>query len=396
MKGGDMSEMRHFGGLLRAMAQADPADVVQLVTSVASAFEGWDLVLYLADFEQQILEPLGDRAVHAEVSHAEEIGTTIAGRAFLQRRATTAERPDGVRVWVPIIEGSDATGVLGLTVPRSDDDVLAGCADLGVLAGYLLATQARVTDLYGLHRRRKAMTLAASLQWDLLPPLTLASSRVVVAGMLEPAYEVGGDLFDYALNGNQLEFAFMDSMGHGLRSALVAGLAVGCYRHDRREGRSLDFTHRSLDAAIAEEHGSEAFVTGHIGRLDLTSGDLTWINAGHPNPLLVRAGRVIGSLDGPPTLPWGVGPSRFEVNVASLQPGDSVLFYTDGVVEARSAGGSDFGIDRLSDLVGRFASDEIATPLIVRHVVRAVLDHHGGTLSDDATVLMVQWSGHQP
>jgi hypothetical protein len=391
-----MGETWHVGELLRAMARADPSDVVDVVRSAAGAFDGWDTVLYLADFEQQTLEPLGDHAAHAELSHPEEIGTTIAGRAFLQRQPTTAERPDGVRVWVPIVEGSDVTGVLGLTVPSADHDVLEGCADLGILAGYLLATQARVTDLYGLHRRRKAMTLPASLQWDLLPPLTMTSPRVVVAGMLEPAYEVGGDCFDYALNGNQLDFAFMDSMGHGLRSALVAALALGCYRHDRREGRPLDFAHRSLDAAIAGEHGGEAFVTGHIGRLDLTSGEMRWINAGHPSPLLVRSGRVIGPLNGPPTRPWGVGPSGFEVNATSLQPGDSVLFYTDGVVEARSARGRDFGIDRLSDLVGRFASDEIATPLIVRHVVRAVLDHHGGTLSDDATVLMVQWPGHRP
>jgi serine phosphatase RsbU (regulator of sigma subunit) len=294
---------------------------------------------------------------------------------------------------VPIVEGSDATGVLALTVPLVGEATRAACEDLGVFAGFLLAVQSRVTDIYGLHRRRKAMSLAASMQWDLLPPLTLVCGRVAVAGMLEPAYEVGGDCFDYALNGSQLDFAFMDSMGHGLRSAMVASLAVGCYRHDRRESRTLDYIHHSIDAAIGQEYGGGAFVTGQVGRLDLDTGVMKWVNAGHPTPMLLRHGQVVGSLAGPPAVPWGVGPGDFEVHCDELEPGDSVLFYTDGVIEARSAGGDDFGAERLADLVGRHASDELSIGLIVRYVIRAVVEHHGGELNDDATVLMIQWPG---
>ena len=199
---------------------------------------------------------------------------------------------------MPIIEGSDPTGVLALTVPTLDDDTVALCEALGVLAGYLIATEARVTDLYNLYRRRRAMNLAATMQWDLLPPLTLASPTVTVAGMVEPAYEVGGDCFDYALNGSVLDIALMDSMGHGIRSAMVAALAAGCYRHQRREGRPLEQMHRSLDGVIAE-HCEGAFVTGIIGRLDLNTGVFTFLNAGHPPPLLVRHGRVITLHRGP-------------------------------------------------------------------------------------------------
>ena len=317
----------------------------------------------------------------------------MPGRAFLQRQVVTAERSEGLRVWAPVIEGSDVTGVLGLTVPGPDDALKSAAANLGVMAGFLLATHDRVTDLYDRFRRRKAMSLAASMQWDLLPPLTLTSSRVLVAGMLEPAYEVGGDCFDYALNGDHLDFAFMDSMGHGLRSALVAALAVGCYRHLRREGRSLEDIHRALDEVLGAEHRGEAFVTGQMGRLDLPQGRLAWTNAGHPRPMLIRRGRVVGLLEADPGLPWGIGPAPVAVQRTSLEPGDSVLFYTDGVVDSRSPRGEDFGIDRLTDLVGRFSSEEVPVPLIVRHLVRAVLEHHGGRLSDDATVLMIHWPG---
>jgi serine phosphatase RsbU (regulator of sigma subunit) len=382
-----------IAGLIRAMKRADPADLPEMMTSAVAELGGADVVVYLVDFGQQVLEPLPDRSTHEELPHSEEVGTTIAGRAFLQRRAATAERPDGTRVWVPIIEASDPTGVLALTIPNADEASLANFEDLGILAGYLIATQARVTDVYNLHRRRQAMSLPASMQWDLLPPLTLISRQVVVAGMLEPAYEVGGDSFDYALNGSALDVAIMDSMGHGLRSAMVSALAMGCYRHERREGRTLEHVHGSLDAAIAGELDGDAFVTGQLGRLDLNTGVLTWVNAGHPPPLLVRRGRVIGPLEGPPALPWGLGPGDVEVTTTALEPADSVLLYTDGVVEARGSRAEDFGAARLADLVGKHASDQLPVSLIVRHIVRAVVEHHGGELCDDATVLMIHWPG---
>jgi serine phosphatase RsbU (regulator of sigma subunit) len=384
-----------FGGLVRALRKADPSDVPDMMASAAAELGGSDVAVYLVDFEHTILEPLPDRSPHEEVTHAEEVSTTIAGRAFLHRRAVTAARPDGVRVWVPIVEGSDPTGVLAMTIPEANEASLAICEDLGVLAGYLIATQARVTDLYNLHRRRKSMSLPASMQWDLLPPLSLSSRQVSAAGMLEPAYEVGGDCFDYALNGSYLELALMDSMGHGLRSSMVASLAIGCYRHDRREGRALEHIHRDLDATIAGECEGEAFVTGQIGRLDLNTGVLSWINAGHPLPLLIRHGRVVGTLAAPPALPWGLGPSEADLSTSSLEPGDSVLFYTDGVIEARGTHGEDFGPERLADVVGNNASDQLSVSLVVRLIVGAVRDHHRGHLQDDATVLMVHWPGPQ-
>jgi serine phosphatase RsbU (regulator of sigma subunit) len=385
------SESLEFDGLLRSVRRADPSDVADAMSSAAARLEGSDLVLYVVDFEHQVLEPLPDRSAHQEVPHSEDVSTTVAGRSFLQREAIVVERADGTRVWVPIVEGSDVTGVLALTLPSVEERVLAQCEDLGVLAGFALAIQSRVTDLYGLHRRRKSMTLAASLQWDLLPPLTLVTPRVSVAGMLEPAYEVGGDCFDYALNGSQLDFAFMDAMGHGLHSAMLAALAVGCFRHDRREARTLDYIHQSIDAAIAKEFGKD-FVTGQIGRLDIETGLLHWTNAGHPVPMLVRHGRVVRELDGRPTGPWGTGIGTCEIHQDALEPGDSVLFYTDGITDPRGARDG-FGTDRLIDLVDRHASDEVPIGLIVRYLIRAIVDHYDGKLRDDATVLMLQWSG---
>lgn len=364
-----------------------------ILATTASEFEASDLVVYLVDFGQTTLEPLPDRAVHAELPVAEAIAATMAGKAFVDQRIVTAERDDGIRVWVPLLEGSDRTGVVALTVPRADDDVLRNCEELGLLAGYLIAAQARCTDVYNLYRRRRSMNLAASLQWDLLPPLVLRTPSVAVAGLVEPAYDVGGDCFDYADNGPVFDVAIMDAMGHGLHSAVLAGLVMGAYRNDRREGRSLVAMHRSLGSALTSQYDDASFVTGLLARIDTATGSLTWTNAGHPSPLLIRGGRVVGELASRPTPPWGLVDAEPATANEALEPGDCLLMYTDGVVECRTPDGELFGLDRLIDLTEAHASDLIGPEEIVRRLLVGILDHREVDLRDDATVVMVRWEG---
>jgi serine phosphatase RsbU (regulator of sigma subunit) len=381
--------------ILRSNLRAQPDSVPAVIESVGVDIGASDVVVYLVDFGQLSLEPLGDYTSHRELPRSEEVASTMAGRAFLNQEPVTAERPEGVRLWVPICEGSDRTGVLAVTIPDSSAERIRAAEDLGMLAGYLIAINARVSDVFNLHRRRQAMTLAASMQWDLLPPIVFRSPTVTIAGLLEPAYEVGGDCFDYALNWPVLDVALMDSMGHGLDSAILAGLAVGCYRHDRRHGGTLQAMHQELDATITSRYGQSAFVTGQLAKLNVETGRLQWTNAGHPRPLHVRGGKVIDELDCPPTVPWGLGIRADGVVVAevALEPGDSLLFYTDGVIEGRDRSGGGFGIERLTDLVGQTASDELSPEEIVRQVGRAVVSHHDLRLDDDATLLIVQWRG---
>ena len=358
------------------------------------------VVIYLIDFAQTTLEPIPSRGAHPEVFQPEDVATTMAGRAFVDQRAVCAERGEGDRMWVPIVEGSNRTGVLALTVPAATEAIIGACTELGLLAGYLIGTQARATDVFDRYRRRRAMSLAASMQWDLLPPLVLKTARLVVAGLVEPAYEVGGDCFDYAIDDATLNLSVIDAMGHGVGSALISALAVGCYRHDRREDRALSVMHARLDACLAEQLQRFSFATGQLVRVDLHSGVMTWTNAGHPQPLLIRGGRVIRELECPPTPPWGLqsiqGASAVTVAAEALEPGDSVLFYTDGVIEARRLDGELFGVEHLADLVGQHASDHLEPEEIVRRLVRSVLAHQTGDLTDDATLVLVQWKGPSP
>jgi serine phosphatase RsbU (regulator of sigma subunit) len=378
---------------LRRAHGADPGSIVAILAAAADEVGATDVVVYLVDFSQTTLQPLPDHATHADLPAAEAVAGTMAGRAFTDQRIIHAERDDGVRVWIPVVEGSDRTGVVALTLPSADDGTLEASGDLGLLAGYLIAAQARCTDLYNLYRRRQHLSLAASMQWDLLPPLVLKTDTITVAGLVEPAYDVGGDCFDYAANGRTFDFAIMDAMGHGLRSALLAALAMGAYRHDRREARSLPAIHAGLASALEAQPQDAAFVTGQLARIDTHTGELRWTNAGHPLPLLIRGGQVIRELTCRPAPPWGLGQGAPIVATEALEPGDSVLVYTDGVTEARTPDGELFGVDRLIDLAQSSASDQVPPEEVVRRLVAAVLDHQRADLRDDATVVLVRWAG---
>jgi serine phosphatase RsbU (regulator of sigma subunit) len=242
------------------------------------------------------------------------------------------------------------------------------------------------------------MALPAEMQHDLLPPLTFGTDRLVISGLLAPAYEVGGDAFDYALNGNIAHLALFDAVGHGLQASLLAGLAVSCYRNSRRAGLGLPHTAAALDRVLAQMFGGERFVTALLAQLDVDTGELRMLNAGHPEPLLLRGNRVVKELSVEPAAPLGlnglldeVTPDSFTVVAEQLQPADRLLLATDGVDEARNAEGEFFGRDRLAQFAAKEAASGVPTPEMMRRLQQAVLRHQVGALQDDATMLFVEW-----
>jgi serine phosphatase RsbU (regulator of sigma subunit) len=378
---------------LRVLSRGVDTDLDAALLAALEPVNGTDPVVYLADFAHRMLIPVPRSAGRSDVAD-EEISSTMPGRAFVTRKPVSAERADGFRVWVPLIEGTMRTGVLAVTVPLVDDETLADVEMVGVFAGLALAARAPLSDLSHLARRGRTMSLAATMQWSLMPPLAAATERAAIAGVLEPAYDIAGDGFDYAINPDAIEFAILDGMGHGVASSMLTGLAIGAYRHSRREGASLPEVHNAIERAIFGQYDGEAFATGIIGRLSTATGELDWSCAGHPAPLLLRERRVIGELDCAPALPFGLGDEQpVSVGLHALQPGDAVLLYTDGVVEARTMTGEEFGLERLIDVFEREAASGRAGEELLRRVVRAVLDYQTDELRDDATMMLVEWIG---
>ena len=372
---------------LRVLCQDAGADVHRVLAVAGEPVPAWDPAVYLADFAHRALFPLAGGEARQEVDG------TLAGRAFATGQPVTSERDGSVRVWVPVVEQTTRTGVLAVTVRQASPEVVAQAEILGVFAGLVVAAAARVSDVPGLRRRDQAMSLPAVMQWELLPPLSARTAGALVAGVLEPAYDIAGDAFDYAVNGGELHFAIIDGLGHGIGSTLLTGLAVGAYRHARRGGAPVAGMHAAVDAALAGHYDDNSFATGIIARLATGSGRLEWSCAGHPRPLLLRGRQVVAELSCDATLPFGLGDGTPAPGAEELEPDDAVLLYTDGVIEARTPDGELFGLDRLADLLEREAASGQPPDELLRRLVRAVLDHQAGGLRDDATLLLVQWTG---
>lgn len=240
------------------------------------------------------------------------------------------------------------------------------------------------------------MSPAAEAQWDLLPPLATISNEVAISGVLEPAYEIGGDSFDYALNPGRLDLAIVDAIGHGMAAVLMSTAVINSLRNARRERRDLTFAYRQADAIMERHFGNSNYVTGQFGSLDLDSGVLTWVNAGHLLPMLVRNGRYVGELQCAPSMPLGLGGPVVQVAQEPLQRGDRVLFYTDGISESMSPDGGRFGQERLADYLVRATLDDLPGAETVRRLSAAVGAHVGKGLNDDATMLLIEYRRPDP
>lgn len=376
-----------LGHLLDASHDLAPDDLVAALTRAAKALDAEDVAVYLVDYEQNLLVPLPDGTDRTPL----EIDTTLAGRVFAAVAVRDADIESGRRLWLPLLDGAERLGVLGLTLPSIDEALRVRCTWLATLVAELLMTKGQYTDSYFLTRRRQPMSLAAEMQWQLLPPLTFVTPRVVIAGLLEPAYEVAGDAFDYALNGDTAHLAVIDPVGHDLTASVLAAVTVGSYRHSRRAGLGLAETYAVADQAIATEFGGERFVTGQFAQLDCVTGRLQWLNAGHPLPLLVRRAKVVDTLACHPVPPLGLGLGEPEIATAALEPGDRVLFYTDGVTEGRDLAGEPFGEARLADLLVRETLAGQPAAETMRRLAHAILAHQGRTPRDDATMVFLEW-----
>ena len=385
-----------FGSLLAATHLTRPDDLADTLADLARPLGVEDLVLYLADYEQALLVPVPGAAGERPVLR---IDGTPGGRAFSDSATQQADtaRAGRRQLWLPLIDGTDRLGVVGMTLPapdgRVDRDLLGYCERYAHLAAQLVVGKSAYGDVLERVRRRQPMTVAAELQWRLMPPLVFATRGLVVAGVLEPCYDVGGDTFDYAVNGSTAHLAVFDAMGHGLAAAGTAAVAVSAYRTARRQRLDLAGTYAAIDATLAGEYGGARFATAVLAELDLSTGTLRWVNAGHPPPLVVRDGKLVRILDLRPSTPLGVPFGREVVAVGeeALEPGDRVLLYTDGVVEARTADGEFFTAERLAGFVEKEAAGGRPTPEMLRRLRHAILNHQGGQLQDDATVLLVEW-----
>lgn len=392
--GVDLSEgfgERLLGQLLDRAHEMPPQLIAPLVAEEVRRIGGWEVSILLQDYEQLVLVPLRGRGL--VVGEAVPIDDSRAGEAFLRLRAVEEVLDDGVRMYLPLLDGSDEVGVMALTLSKVEDGDRRLLRRLAGLVADMIVTKDNYTDQFFRARRRQPMSVAAEIQWSLLPPLSMNTPQVSVAGILEPAYDVAGDSLDYALNEDMLHLAIVDAMGHGLNASVLATVAVGAYRHARRTDVDLDGLYAFMDTAIDEQFGPDQFVTAQMMRLDIGTGHLKWVNAGHPAALLIRDHRVVRTLENPGTLPVGFGGATPLVSSLDLQQGDRLMFYTDGLVEEHQPGGAQFGEERMIEIVERIGATCENVQQMARALSHALKRERGGSTNDDATLFLTEWRG---
>jgi hypothetical protein len=381
--------------LLRRTHLSAPSEIAAVVTGQIEASLGArDATLYVIDYDQEILVPMPghDASAPAPLS----VAGTVAGRSFSSTSiiATAGERAGERRMWLPLLDGTERLGVIGLSFAEQDltDRMVEACERYAHAVAMLIVAKTHYGDAFEVARRRRPMTIASELVWGLAPPLVFATDDLSLGALLEPCYDNGGDALDYAVNGRVLHVGIFDAMGHGLAAAGVAAFAVSAYRHSRRAGMDLVATHTAMDEAVGLQFPDDRFVTAVIAQLDLDSGTLRWIGAGHPPPLVIRHGRRMRTLELASVAPLGAGvPGTPVVAQESLEPGDLLLFYTDGLTEARGPDGEQFTLDGVSRFIEREVAAGHTAPETLRRIRQAVIGRERAQLRDDATALLVEW-----
>jgi len=388
---GDLVEASHLMSML------------QVPTSVAehAARAGFrDVLIYVVDLQQRELRLLTgrDETVPSTAGEPLELRVegTLAGRAFQSVEMVPGQPTDaGEDVWwVPLLDGTERLGVLRATVGPGVKEPERTLSQMAGLIALMIVSKRPFSDAYALLTRTRPMSVSAEMAWRLMPPLTFANDRMTIGAAVEPAYDLGGDAFDYGLAGDIVNLAIFDAMGHDTTSGLTANLAVATCRNSRLQGAGPVETGKAIEAVLTKQFESGGYATGLIADLDTRTGWLSWANFGHPSPVVIRGGRWVSSLDCPPAGPLGTGlGDTATLCHRQLEPGDRILLYTDGIVEARDPQKQEFGLERFVDFIIRRNADGLPVPETLRRLVHNILDHHAGRLDDDATVLLLEWHG---
>ena len=411
-------EARELGSLLDAAEAASPVEAVEAVTRELGLALGATKVSFLvADLSGRALvrlahvrlrdpegallsTPLGDderRAVEESATvlpfdggPAEEAVRTQEVQVVSLAPGSPESGPGSWLVLAPVTERGEVIGLLELTLPNQPEAASRGeVARLAHVLAFVVIANRRHTDLYEWGQRTRPLTLSAEIQHRLLPgPQTCEAGSFTLAGWLEPASDIAGDTFDFNLARDVLHLSLTDAMGHGVAAALAATLCVGSLRNARSNGASLLEQVALTNQALVEhaaKSGLEDFVTGLIGRLDLRTGSMELVNAGHIVPYLAR-GKQLTRVDLYVDLPLGLfSGASYRSSRVDLEPGDRIVLLTDGMLE-RNAVNVDIprAITETRSLHPREA---------VRALADRVLEATGDALSDDATVLCLDWHG---
>jgi serine phosphatase RsbU (regulator of sigma subunit) len=362
-----------------------------LIEAARDAIDAWLGVagteVLLIDYHQSHLIPFGDGTGDQAVT----VDAHPAGQAYASGRPVR----DDDHLFLPLSVYGNRMGTLAVRLPPDQPDAPELEDDLAAVASTLaraLRLADTVTDIYRELRRRKRLTIAAELQWDLLPGRTCAGQEFSLAGQLEPAYTVSGDNFDWSLSRQYLTVSVSGGMGNGIGAALLTQLTVNSLRNARRSGDGPAEAAELANGIVYSQYGGKLHSSTLLLHIALSTGQAEVIDAGSPHMLRVRRGDI-EQLTFDEQMPLGMfSDTRYRTQSLSLVPGDRLLIVSEGLFSARNRAGRVYGQAQLN---AALRSARMQDPSeTVRFLVSDLLAHHEGTeLVNDAIALCLDWTG---
>ncbi|MFE6360291.1 PP2C family protein-serine/threonine phosphatase [Streptomyces sp. NPDC057806] len=385
--------MNRFVTAERALRTAAPHELLDAIRAVLiDQYGAEDVELFVADYSLTVLQPV------SELPHTLEplsVHSTPEGRAFGSQQPYHEERQDGrVRLLLPVSVRGDRLGVLAVTLPGAEaarrwESELAEVADV---LGHEVLVAERDTDLYLQARRKDRLTLAAEMQWQLLPGRSCSRAEYDLAAQLEPAYAIFGDNFDWSATADRLVLYVTNGMGEGIEASLLTNLAINALRNARRAGIPIEDQAALADQAIYAHYQGRCYLSVLMFDFDLATGRAKVVDAGSPHLLRLRGG-VVEHVLFEAQLPLGMfEETDYVVQEFQVEPGDRLVFVSDGVHAVASPKGEAYGDALLARAI--HATRLLPAADVPRAILRELTAHRGeASADDDALVVCLDWRG---
>jgi serine phosphatase RsbU (regulator of sigma subunit) len=364
--------------------EVPPHLIADQLVAEARRVAGVAVALYIVDIDgSQLIRLAGSEDFPETLEAPPALGPEIVPEGLPSFHALLKRRLPRC-VAVPLWLRGRVIGLLlcvGTPVAPLEDIAKQGAAALELANDY--------TDVIEAARRRKPTTAAAEVQYHLLPPRVARITGAQLAGALLPAYEVGGDWFDFVENRDGAWLAIADAAGTGPTAAGLSAAALGALRAARRSGQDLVQAAATMDEVIRALDNPRFAVTAVLARWHAPTATLAWLNCGHPPAYVADSEGGFTQLEGPthPALGAGQGPPSFETSVVTLESADRLVLVTDGITERMTTDGGRFGIDGVRRAVQSAEAPTAAATAMAIH--RAVTTCATDALQDDATLIVL-------
>lgn len=385
--------VNRFVAAERALRTAAPHELLDAVRRVlVEQYTAESVELYMADYGLTVLQPV---SVLPHTLEPVSAHNSPAGRAFGAQEPFLEDVRHGVvRVHLPVTVRGDRLGVLSVTLPDGDEvkEYLGELTEVAEVLGHEVVVAERDTDVYLQARRTDRLTLAAEMQWHLLPGRSCARREYELGAQLEPAYAIFGDNFDWSATADRLTLYVTNGMGEGIEASLLTSLAINALRNARRAGIPLADQAALADQAVHAHYRGRSYLSVLMLDFELATGRVRAVDAGSPRLLRMRGGTV-ERVEFEAQLPLGMfEETDYVAQEFRAEPGDRLVFVSDGVYDVAAPGGEVYGDAALARAI--LATRLLPAAEVPRAVLRELTGHRGRPApDDDALVVCLDWHG---